>query len=73
MASNQVMSFCKTCGKQTMHLQPSTSHVLHLLMTILTAGLWLIVWFFVAQSNGSQKSCTQCGSMRGLFGSTRKA
>lgn len=73
MASNQVMSPCKVCGKSTMHLQPSTSHVLHLLLSILTMGFWVIAWFLVAQSNASQKTCTQCGSMRGLFGSTRKA
>lgn len=69
--SNQVMKYCKNCGRQTIHLQPSTSHVLHLLMTILTFGVWVIVWFLVAQSNSSQSKCAECGREVGLFGSSR--
>jgi hypothetical protein len=28
-----------------------TSHVLHLILSILTGGLWLFVWVLVAMSN----------------------
>ncbi len=28
-----------------------TNHILHLILSIVTAGLWLIVWLFVAMSN----------------------
>lgn len=68
MATNQVMNHCKNCRKQTMHLQPSTAHVLHLLLSIVTFGVWILVWFLVAVSNGSQLICSQCGRARGLFG-----
>jgi hypothetical protein len=71
MATNQVMAYCKTCGKQTMHLQPATSHVLHFLMSLITMGFWIIAWFLIGQSNASQRTCSQCGTMRGLFGSSR--
>lgn len=71
--STNYMKQCKVCGKPTMHIRPSTSHVLHLLLSVVTAGVWLIVWFFVAQNNASQGSCTVCGATRGLFGTTRKA
>lgn len=30
-----------------------TSHILHLLLSIITGGLWLIVWLLVASSNSS--------------------
>ena len=30
-----------------------TNHVLHLILTILTAGLWLVVWILVADSNNT--------------------
>lgn len=30
-----------------------TSHLLHLILCIPTAGLWVIVWILVAASNGS--------------------
>lgn len=33
-----------------------TSHVLHLLLSILTAGVWIIVWLIVAISNSSENS-----------------
>ena len=28
-----------------------TNHILHLLLSVVTGGVWLIVWFFVADSN----------------------
>ncbi len=68
MSSRQLMNQCKTCKKMTMHVAPSTSHVLHLLMSIITVGLWLPVWFIVAASNQSQAQCTVCGKTKGLFG-----
>ncbi len=69
--SHSVMKTCDLCQAPTMHIQPSTSHVLHLLLSIATAGGWLIVWFIVAQNNASQAQCSQCGRQRGLFGSAR--
>ena len=66
--TNQVSLYCKNCGKNTLHIQPSTSHVLHLLLSVFTFGIWLIVWFFVAQNNNNQGVCTICQTERGLFG-----
>lgn len=68
--TDQVMQHCKKCGIITMHLRPSTSHILHLLLSVITFGAWLIVWFFVALNNASQSQCSSCGALRGLFGST---
>ncbi len=68
MATNQVMAFCKKCDKKTIHLQPSTSHVLHLILSLITFGVWVIIWFIVAASNNSQKECSVCGRSKGLFG-----
>lgn len=31
--------------------QPGTNHAFHLVMTILTAGLWLPIWLIVAVAN----------------------
>jgi hypothetical protein len=33
-----------------------TNHVLHLLMTVFTAGLWVCVWIFVCASNTSKRN-----------------
>ena len=64
--TNQVLLYCRNCGKNTLHLQPSTSHVLHLLLSICTFGLWLIVWVLLAHNN--QEVCSICGTKQGLFG-----
>lgn len=66
--SNQVMMPCKACGKTTIHLQPRTSHLLHLLLSLI-GGLWIPIWIIITMNNRSQGQCTVCGRIRGLFGS----
>ena len=68
MGTNQVMHVCRLCRRPTQHLQPSTSHVLHLLLSIFTLGIWVIVWILAAVANSSQKTCSVCGRVAGLFG-----
>lgn len=34
----------------------STNHILHLILTLLTGGVWVIVWFIVASNNSSYNS-----------------
>ncbi len=34
----------------------TTNHVLHLLLSIFTAGFWVIVWILVAVSNSSENA-----------------
>lgn len=71
--SNQVMKKCSECGKPTLHIQPKTSHVLHLLLSLITVGIWVPVWLLIALNNSSQTTFTACGTMTGLFGSKRRA
>jgi len=33
-----------------------TSHVLHLLLSVVTAGLWVIIWILVGVSNASENA-----------------
>lgn len=68
MATNQVMHYCRNCKGMAMHLQPATSHVLHLLLSLITFGFWIIIWVLAALANASQKACSQCGKTAGLFG-----
>lgn len=62
---------CRNCGEPTPHESPSTSHVLHLLLSVFTAGVWLPVWLLIALNNNGQAACTVCGRQVGLFGSSR--
>lgn len=34
----------------------TTSHVLHLILSILTLGFWVIIWVLVAASNGTENA-----------------
>ena len=33
-----------------------TNHVLHLLLSLITFGIWILIWLIVAASNGSENS-----------------
>lgn len=62
------MKHCTACRANTQHLRPSTSHVLHLILALITLGLWIPVWLLVAVSNSTQGQCSQCGKRRGFLG-----
>lgn len=60
MGLEQSTKMCRTCGKHTVVQRPGANHVLHLLLTILTAGLWLVIWVLSAVRIGGWR-CSQCG------------
>lgn len=62
------MMRCKTCAKPTLHIGPSTSHVLHLLISVATLGAWVPVWAIIHIGHSAQIACTVCGRKRGIFG-----
>ena len=64
MPTIQKMHHCVKCERRTIHIQQKPNHVLHLLLTLVTAGLWILVW--VAMSS-SRPQCTQCGHDRRTF------
>lgn len=35
------------------------NHLLHLVLTVLTAGLWLLVWIYLAVTGGEKRSMAQ--------------
>lgn len=66
---NQKIQFCKVCQKNTTHIGPKTSHLLHLILSLITAGFWLPIWLIISANNNNQGQCTVCGRTTGLFGS----
>ncbi len=65
--SKQQMRTCNQCGKPTLHIGPGTSHLLHFILAILTAGLWVPVWIIITWNNTTKLACSQCGKLRGVF------
>lgn len=59
MSDNQ-MRYCTKCNKRTLHVGPSTTHVLHFLLSLFTLGAWLFVWFFISIRNEFSYECTSC-------------
>ena len=69
----QEMRYCKNCGHETMHLKNAKkmSWIVHLLLTIITGGFWLIIWIPLTilhifnkslTSLASSWTCSVCGS-----------
>lgn len=50
---------CERCNKNVKLHKIKANHILHLLLSIITFGLWLIVWFFVGKGKAWQ--CDECG------------
>lgn len=63
VSTKQAVLQCRYCGKPTVHLVEKPNHILHLLLSVLTAGLWLIVWLIIAlHLRDKDEICTVCGS-----------
>lgn len=57
--------FCQRCNDSVMHVERKTSHILHAIFSVITAGVWLIGWLavhFYNQSKGSR--CIRCGTVQ---------
>jgi len=39
---------CRYCGDVVVHIN-KPNHILHLLLSICTGGLWILIWFKVAK------------------------
>lgn len=63
MSATQAMMPCKHCGRPTLHLVEKPNHILHLILSIVTLGAWLIVWLGVGLHTRDQDEiCTICGN-----------
>ena len=58
---------CTRCGVQTIHVQQEPNHVLHLLLSVFTIGIWLPVWALVGFLP-ERPRCAVCGRKAELFG-----
>lgn len=55
--------FCKNCSKYVMVRKYGLNHIFHLILSLITAGFWLIIWLLLIILNSFKNyRCTQCGS-----------
>ena len=62
MAEDKTSMFCESCDSQVLAVRPGTNHVLHLLLSIVTGGLWIIVWILLSVRVGGWR-CSRCGRL----------
>lgn len=60
MPTEQKMLYCPHCKVKTLHIQKTPNHLLHLILAIITGGLWIIIWIFQSKE---APQCTQCGNI----------
>lgn len=66
MSVKQSSAYCHVCGRQSLFQKPRINHVLHLILSLVTLGLWLLVWAILGIINaGKQPRCTTCGATLG--------
>lgn len=69
MATQTIQRHCNTCQGPRPFDRPGTSHILHLLLTVFTAGLWLLVWVpLMMLGSGGSYRCRYCGGTATPFG-----
>lgn len=74
MATQTIQRHCATCQGPRPFDRPGTSHILHLLLTVFTAGLWLLVWVpLMLLGGGGAYHCRYCGGRPALLGLSGKA
>lgn len=61
MGEQREGGYCANCKKDVVVFRRTTNHLLHLVLTVLTAGLWIIVWMLISLMP-SRRTCGQCGS-----------
>jgi len=70
MSKEQRFMYCNSCRKEVLAQKSETQHIIHFILTIVFALLWLpiaffyvIFWVFIALSNSSSSfKCTTCDS-----------
>jgi hypothetical protein len=65
MGTHVVRRFCKDCGQMRPFEKPKLNWILHLLLTIFTAGLWLLVVALLILDNAFKRfRCRECGKAK---------
>lgn len=62
MAVDQKSRYCKSCRKNTLHIRHRVSEMWGCLLTLITVGLWIPIWFVMSLFGtfGSYR-CQTCG------------
>ena len=60
MGMQEAQGACRNCGRNVLIRRQGTNHVLHLLLALITAGIWIPVWILCSIKIGGWR-CSTCG------------
>jgi len=64
--------FCKDEQRYVLATRQTPNHILHLLLALVTVGIWIIPWFFISlSSNLKPYRCPTCGSTTSARGTAK--
>ncbi len=55
--------YCRVCEGNRKLERPRVNHVLHLILSIVTFGIWILVWLLVGVFKQNWR-CADCGSKK---------
>lgn len=62
MGESTIRRHCKDCDQKRPFTKKTPSHILHLLLSVVTVGCWIPVWILMIVLNAfSPYRCTNCG------------
>lgn len=61
MGVRVIRRFCSNCGQTRPFEKQGVNHVLHLILSLLTLGVWVVVWMMAGVCNTlSLYRCREC-------------
>lgn len=55
--------YCPEQDKMVLAEKQTPNHILHVILSVITAGLWLVVWLIIGiMSASGSYYCPECGS-----------
>lgn len=61
MGIKQSSRYCHFCQQDVLAQASSPNHILHLILSCLTAGVWVLVWISMIFLSIGGYRCSQCG------------
>jgi hypothetical protein len=61
-SKDEILAHCASCKCERLFVAHEIQHLRHFMSTLLTGGLWLVVWLVVALERSLRPwRCSQCG------------
>lgn len=65
MSTLQIRGQCETCGGPKLFTKQGPSHILHLILSVITIGIWLPIWLLCVILNAFKPfRCEACGKAK---------